>query len=363
MTDSEDDIDVNEAAEAPPPPPGVGPQLRAAREKKGLTLDQLAAETRISRNSLELIEQGNFADLAGRTYAVGFAKTFAKAVGLDQGDVAAMVRAEMDEAATEQDYSPARRTFEPGDPARSPGGGLLWFSLFAIVVLLVGIFFAARALFSPAAEMPSLIEQQEQEEVAAVAEAGAEDTEAAAPVDASGAVVFTAQGETWVRFYEADGRVLQEGTMRQGDSFTIPADAVAPQIITGRPDLLTITVGGSPVRKLSNDPETLQDVAISAEALLARPSGGEVIGFGRGTGGPVVAEESPAAAPTRAPAPRPTATPSSAPTATATPAATPAHRPTTTATPAPTPEPSPAGTAPPRAEPAEPAENPVSPPV
>ena len=127
MTDSEDDIDVNAAAEAPPPPPGVGPQLRAAREKKGLTLDQLAAETRISRHSLELIEAGRFTDLAGRTYAVGFAKTFAKAVGLDQGDVAAMVRAEMDEVVADESYSPTqRRSFEPGDPARSPGGGLLW---------------------------------------------------------------------------------------------------------------------------------------------------------------------------------------------------------------------------------------------
>ncbi|MEL1249352.1 helix-turn-helix domain-containing protein [Aurantiacibacter gilvus] len=362
MTDSEDEIDVNEAAEAPPPPPGVGPQLRAAREKKGLTLDQLAAETRISRHALELIEAGNFTDLAGRTYAVGFAKTFAKAVGLDQGDVAAMVRAEMDELAVEENYDPAhRRPFEPGDPARSPGGGLLWFSLFAIVVLLVGIFFAARALFTPAAEMPSLIEQQEQEEAAALAEAEPEEAEveADAPVDASGAVVFTAQGETWVRFYEADGRVLQEGTMRQGDSFTIPADAVAPQIITGRPDLLAITVGGSPVRKLSNDPETLQDVAISAEALLARPSGGDVIGFRLGTGGPVTADEAPTATPTRAPASRPTATPSPSPT----PAATATPRPTASASATATPEPSTAATAPPRAEPAEPAENPVSPPV
>lgn len=368
MTDSDDDIYVNEAAEAPPPPPGVGPQLRAAREKKGMTLDQLASETRISRRSLDLIEAGNFSAMSGRTYAVGFAKTFAKAVGLDQDDVAAMVRAEMDQTAAEADQAPAvRGTFEPGDPARSPGSGLLWFSLFAIVVLLVGIFFAARAWFAPAAEMPSLIEQQEQEDAASRAVANTENAEAATPVDAGGAVVFTAQGETWVRFYEADGRVLQEGMLRQGDSFTVPADAVAPQIITGRPDLLTITVGGRPVRKLSSDPETVQDVAISAEALLARPSGGEIIGFGAGTVAPVTAATTPATASATAtgstPARRPanTAAEAPAPAAAATPAASASPTPRPRASAAPTPEPDTAATAPPRAVPAEPDEDTASP--
>lgn len=376
MTDSNDDIDVDEAATPPPPPPGIGPQLRAAREKKGMTLDQLAAETRISRYNLDLIEAGNFTAMSGRTYAVGFAKTCAKAVGLDQDDVAAMVRAEMDEADAGQGHAhPSRGNFEPGDPSRSPGGGLLWFSLFAIVVLLVGIFFAARALFAPAAEMPSLIVQQEQEAAAPLVAVEESQADSGTPIDPAGEVVFTAQGETWVRFYEADGSVLQEGIMTQGDSFTVPAGAVDPRIITGRPDLLAITIGSRPVRRLSNDSQTLQNVAISAEALLSRPNSGEVIGFSRGTGGPIEAEEAPVATATvtstltRTPAPRPTASaaPSSRPTATATPASTsaptPAPTPAASASAAPTPEPSTAATAPPRGEPAVPAENPVSPPA
>lgn len=252
-------------------PQGVGAQLRAARESKGLTVDQVAADTRISKRYVEDLEAGRFSDLPGRTYAVGFSRTLAKTVGLNQNDVAAMVRAELDmDAADARNVSAnGGGTFEPGDPARAPGGKLVWFSLFAVVLLLIGIFFAARVLFSPAAELPSLTAQQDAEEASVVA-VNANDDVAAAPVDASGQVVFTAEGEVWVRFYDAQNRVLSEQTLAEGDSYAIPADADAPKIITGRPDLLAITIGGRSVPKLSEELETLQDVDVSASALLAR---------------------------------------------------------------------------------------------
>ncbi|KLI64322.1 helix-turn-helix domain-containing protein [Aurantiacibacter marinus] len=253
-------------------PQGVGAQLRAAREAKGLTIDQVAAETRISNRHIASIEAGHFNDLPGRTYAVGFSRTVAKIVGLNQADVAAMVRAELDMERPGERSAPAAPggTFEPGDPTRAPGGKLVWFSLFAVVILLVGIFFAARVLFSPAAQLPSLVAQEEAEQQELAAAANAAEQEAAQPVDASGQVVFTAEGEAWVRFYDAQNRVLTERTLAEGESYTIPADAVDPKIITGRPDLLAITIGGRSVPKLSEELQTIQDVNVSAPALLAR---------------------------------------------------------------------------------------------
>ena len=268
MSDQEDTV-IDTAAEAPPA--GIGPQLRAAREQKGLTLEQVAAETRISRSHLAYLEAGEFDKLAGRTYAVGFARTYAKTVGLNEQDVVEMVRAEMNVEREREDRAAlAGSNFEPGDPARAPGGKLVWFSLFAIVLLLLGIFFAARVFVSPAADIPSLTEQQAAEEREAAAAQATSRAEAEEPVDTGGAVVFTAEGEAWVRFYDENGRVLSEQTLQEGDSYTVPADAVGPQIITGRPDLLAITVGGRPVPKLSEELVTVQDVPVSAAALAAR---------------------------------------------------------------------------------------------
>ena len=101
---------------AAPEPGGIGAQLQAAREARGLSLEELAAETRIPQRHLVTIEAGEFAALPARTYAIGFSRTYAKAVGLDDAEVADRVRIELDM----QNHGPRYRAdgFEPGDPAR-----------------------------------------------------------------------------------------------------------------------------------------------------------------------------------------------------------------------------------------------------
>lgn len=264
--------DETKNVENPEPSAGVGAQLRAAREEAGLSVEQVAAETRISQRHVEHIEQGEFSELPGRTYAIGFAKNIAKVVGLDQRDVAQMVQAELDAQEPREGHS--RQSFEPGDPARVPSARLVWFSLAAVLILLVGLFFAARTLFSPAAELSSLVEQQEQQqqqeqrELAAAAAARQEQTEAAPP---TGPVVFTAlEDGIWVRFYDASGSRLMEKQMAEGETYTVPSDVEGPQLWTGRPDALAISVGGRSIPRLAEDDMVMRDVPVSAEALLSR---------------------------------------------------------------------------------------------
>ena len=130
----------------------------------------------------------------------------------------------------------------------------------------------AAGLFSrgsPAAELPSLIEQQEAEQAAAAARQRGSAPRAAGAATASGPVVFTALDEAWVRFYTPEGTVA-EMLMARGDTYTRPADAGQPMLRTGRPDALQITVGGRPVPKLAEEEQVMSDVPVSAQALLAR---------------------------------------------------------------------------------------------
>jgi hypothetical protein len=84
-------------------------------------------------------------------------------------------------------------------------------------------------------------------------------------------VVFTAlEDGVWVRFYDADGERLFEKQMVRGEQFEVPRDAREPRINTGRPDAFGITIGGREVPKLADEPITLGDAIVSAEALLAR---------------------------------------------------------------------------------------------
>jgi cytoskeleton protein RodZ len=68
---------------------GVGAQLRAARERRGLTLDEVAAATHIRARYLEALEREDWAALPPKIYAVGFLKLYARQLGLDGDALAA----------------------------------------------------------------------------------------------------------------------------------------------------------------------------------------------------------------------------------------------------------------------------------
>lgn len=243
-------------------PKGAGAQLRLAREKMGLSIAQMSERTRIPQRQIATIEAGNLSALPGRAYAVGFARTLAREAGLDEEAIVATVRAELNQLGpSERDQ---RQTYEPGDPARAPSGRLVWVSVIAVLLLLAGLFMAARVLFAPAAQLPSLIEETEE---AAQPVGGDVASTATAP---SGAVTFTARDTVWVRFSTADGTRLMEGEMAAGQSYTVPPDASGPRILTGRPDLLDVTIGGQAVPPLSTLPQTVSNLPVDAASLLAR---------------------------------------------------------------------------------------------
>jgi cytoskeletal protein RodZ len=312
-----DDNDINAQSQATG---GIGAQLRAAREAKGLSLEQVAAETRIPQRHLVAIEADDFTKLPGRTYAVGFSRTYAKMLGLDQDEAAAMVRAELDG----QDEEGYRQTsFEPGDPARVPSRALGWFAALAVLLLIVGVFFFFRTMFAPAGELPSLLEQQKKAQASAVHPRTA--TASAPSATPTGPVTLTAQAQgIWVKVYEPHGKTLFEKLMNQGDSFTIPAEAQGAMLWTGRPDVLAITVGGKAIPKLADHQTVVKDVLLAPASLLARTSAAPVAAGARQTATP--AAPKPVAAPTARPSVAPSPT-TSAPAA-AGPSPTPAASPT-----------------------------------
>lgn len=225
---------------------------------------QVAGITRIPERHLTAIEVGDYTALPSRTYAIGFSRSYAKAVGLDPGEIVAAVQGEL------VNFEPAepRRgipTFEPGDPARVPGSRLVWLSLLGIVAVLVAVFFLYRSMIAPGMSLPSIISD---DPPAAAAQSEAAPLAAPAP---TGPVVFTAlEGKVWVKFSDGAGNQLFQKEMIQGESWTVPADQVDVRIMTARPDALAITIGGQTVPKLSDVQTTIRDVPVTAAALLAR---------------------------------------------------------------------------------------------
>lgn len=243
---------------------GAGARLLRAREQKGLSRAQLAGVTKIPERHLIAIEQGNFAALPASMYAVGFSRSYARAVGLDERQIADAVQSEL---ALLEPANPRRTTpaFEPGDPARVPSARFAWLAgLLALMVVVSGFIFW-RNYYSPGGELPSILPVENAPVAAA--------SQAAAIIPASGAVVFTAlESAIWVKFYDGAGIELLQKELARGESYTVPANIADVRLWTARPEALAITVNGQPVPKLAEAQGMIKDVPVSAAALLARQS-------------------------------------------------------------------------------------------
>jgi cytoskeleton protein RodZ len=77
--------------------PHAGSDLRAARERLGWALPDVAAMLRIRPSYLEALEMGRLSQLPGNVYALGFLRTYATALGLDAEEVARRFRSEAGE--------------------------------------------------------------------------------------------------------------------------------------------------------------------------------------------------------------------------------------------------------------------------
>ena len=65
------------------PSPVNGAALKKFREGKGVTLEEIAARSKVSRRFFEYIEQDRHKDLPARVYLRGFLQEYARAVGLE----------------------------------------------------------------------------------------------------------------------------------------------------------------------------------------------------------------------------------------------------------------------------------------
>ncbi|MDB5716695.1 MAG: putative Xre family transcriptional regulator [Sphingomonas bacterium] len=261
----------------------IGDRLRTAREEQQLTLDDVAAHTRVPKRMLELIESGNHAALPAPTYSAGFIKVYAQLVGLDGVELSRQFREELNR--TGQDRR-RPEPFEPADPARVPSRLLATIALAFAIVIAIGFgIWRGGSLWGDGADDRARLAAGST--VAPVEAAPAIDPVMAPPVPlttapasapaAGGPVTITTNDTVWLRIYERDGRSLFSGEMPAGQRYDVPADAVDPLIRTARPESLQISVGGRPIQPLGRASALVRDVSLKGAALLARDHAGGAV--------------------------------------------------------------------------------------
>ena len=89
MTATETGVDAS-----PGPPAGQdgpGSRLKSAREAAGLSLDQVAQQLKLAPRQVRALEDEDFAQLPGRTFARGFVRNYARLLNLDGDNLLSML--------------------------------------------------------------------------------------------------------------------------------------------------------------------------------------------------------------------------------------------------------------------------------
>ena len=94
--------------------PSLGEQLRAQRERKGITLEQAAADTRIREKFLKALEEGDYPSLPGAVYTRGFLRNYSDYLDLETDELVVLYQQERGGAPPEP--APKRSTFKPYRP-------------------------------------------------------------------------------------------------------------------------------------------------------------------------------------------------------------------------------------------------------
>jgi cytoskeleton protein RodZ len=248
-----------------PDVPTVGERLRAAREEKKLSLEDVAAQTRIPQRHLESIENADWDKLPAPTYTVGFAKSYAGAVGLDRTEIGEQLREEM---GGQRFFSSQAEVIEAADPARTMPKWLVISAVIAVILIIIVMsVLNRRSLEQPSSNAPAAVAP-----ATPVNKPAQQHPAAPSPTaSAQGPVVLTAVAPAWVQVTD-QGKTLFEGMMNPGQAYNVPPTATAPLLKAGKPEALKITVGSAVAPPVGPPGKVASKVSLKGPDLMRGPA-------------------------------------------------------------------------------------------
>jgi len=205
--------------ETSPSAPRAGADLRAARERLAWPIEDVAAALCIRQAHLEALEDGRIDLLPGAAYAVGFLRSYAKALGLDPNEIVRRFKAEAGEV---------NRRIELVFPAPMPERGVP-----AGAVILLGVVLAIGAYagwyrLSGQGRLPAETVMPVPQRLASLAEQAVPPLPVRiASVPGSTAAPHGAGADAGARIAPPGGATEQTAVAGQPNSVAVPATAAA----------------------------------------------------------------------------------------------------------------------------------------
>lgn len=139
----------------------IGDYLKQMREQRGLTVEEVSSQTRISLRMLRALEANDFSQIPSEVFARGFVRSYALYLGLNEGDVFRKFRELASTLYAEIPVAEASWKLPARSPARKKWGQKLGFGATLVgVAVLVMIFFQGRSRLSPVSPVQDSVPTQ-----------------------------------------------------------------------------------------------------------------------------------------------------------------------------------------------------------
>ncbi len=263
------------------PPGAIGQALRHRRLQKNITVEDVAAATRVQAKFLKALEDENWADLPARVYLEGFLAKYAEYLGLDGPDLVRQWRSGAG------DGEKPSFTHPKPVPEALEGKSLFHVRLpilfLALAFLLLAGFYFYRSQQDRARNVPlSLSAVNETEPLRPLASAVW--TEPAAPFPADHTASVRALEMVWLRVW-SDGAVRFEGTLAKGETRRWPFQS-SLRIRAGSLSHLSAEIDGVPQAvSFNSNPGEIRWPSGDGDRPAARvnPAGPSVVAVSTGT--------------------------------------------------------------------------------
>ena len=260
-----------------------GASLRRERELRGVSLQQIAASTKIGVSMLQAIEEDRLDKLPQGLFVRGFVREYARFLALDEQKILTELsfHASQTPAAEETRNEPGRRV-SSRFAARLVNGGLVA-GIFGVVgILILSPSFSSRGASPaavPAVDAPSPAAAQTPG--TQVASNGASVLPSVA-TSASASVLpqplqltLTATEDCWIGL-DVGGDRVENRVLKKGESFSIVARQNA-SLAVGNAGGLLVAIDSGPARPLGNRGEVKRNIPLSPEAIGALSAGSQTV--------------------------------------------------------------------------------------
>lgn len=273
-------------------PETVGADLRLARTGKDLSLEDVARQLRLKPELVRAIEESDFDALPGKTYAIGFVRSYAQLMGAARGaeaeEYVRRFRAEMTDAEELKFNSNTRQ--DPGRPipwallATGAVTLVLAVSVWRMADTAVGAGDDVLDAFQPGLPETVLLlpagpgDSDAFDAGTVQGEVPASEAETSIPrADIADGTFWGSENydarlrvkalsDVWLRV-EVERQVMFDRVLKAGDSYA-PSSRGDVRIMTRNAGDLEIYVDGSYIRRLGKDGDALGGARLDPDALL-----------------------------------------------------------------------------------------------